>query len=293
MSVTLPDLSPAERSLFLTLGIRALDAGQPRPFLGDPMAGGILDETGFDVSTFPVLGSRRVDVATKTFDVAIRTKREDEAVAGFVARHPDAVVLDLGSGLDTRVFRVDPPATVDWYDVDLPTVAELRERLVPARSGTHVVHADVATEGWLAEIPADRPAMVVHDGLVPFLSDDAFAALLRRLTGHFAYGETAFNSYTKLAVWTLERSRIFGDVPGTGFNDPRAPERWVPGLRLLDETFIVRSPEVAGYATTAARRLMTRATAGSTFLSRYISAAVLRYGFSEGSLRRASPGNTR
>lgn len=279
MRVTLPDLSPVEESLFLTLGIRALDARQPRPFLGDPMAAGILERTGYDVTRFSVLGSKRIDVATKTFDVAIRTKREDDAVSRFVARHPDAVVLDLGSGLDTRVFRVGPPATADWYDIDLPKVAELRERLVPARSGTRVVHADVTTPGWLEEIPADRPAIIVHDGLVPFLSDDDFAALLRRLTGHFAHGEIAFNSYTKLAVWTLERSRIFGDVPGTGFNDPRAPERWVPGLRLLDESFIVRSPEVAGYATTAARRLMTRVTAGSTFLSRYASAAVLRYGF--------------
>jgi hypothetical protein len=32
--------------------------------------------------------------------------------------HPQATVLHLGCGLDSRVFRVDPPPSVRWYDVD-------------------------------------------------------------------------------------------------------------------------------------------------------------------------------
>jgi hypothetical protein len=33
--------------------------------------------------------------------------------------------LNLGCDLDARVHRIDPPATVDWYDVDFPAVIEL------------------------------------------------------------------------------------------------------------------------------------------------------------------------
>ena len=40
------------------------------------------------------------------FDVAVRAKILDEMVRRFVLCHPDAVVLDLGAGLDGRIFRV-------------------------------------------------------------------------------------------------------------------------------------------------------------------------------------------
>jgi hypothetical protein len=57
---------------------------------------------------------------------ALRAKKLDDIVRRFVTAHPDAVVLDLGCGLDTRVVRCAPPSGVDWYDVDVPVVADLR-----------------------------------------------------------------------------------------------------------------------------------------------------------------------
>jgi hypothetical protein len=36
MSITLPAFTPAQESLFLTLGGRALDSRLPNPFLGTP-----------------------------------------------------------------------------------------------------------------------------------------------------------------------------------------------------------------------------------------------------------------
>jgi O-methyltransferase involved in polyketide biosynthesis len=47
-------------------------------------------------------------------------KKPDQVASAFLARHPDAVGLDLGTGLDTRVVRLAPPSTVDRYDVDFP-----------------------------------------------------------------------------------------------------------------------------------------------------------------------------
>ena len=53
--------------------------------------------------------------------------------SAFIRHHPDAVGLDLGVGLDTRLVRLAPPATVDWYDVDFPAVIDVRKRVVPDR----------------------------------------------------------------------------------------------------------------------------------------------------------------
>jgi O-methyltransferase involved in polyketide biosynthesis len=65
---------------------------------------------------------------------ALRAKMLDERVRGFISEHPDAVVVALGAGLDTGMLRVKPPATVDWYNVDLPKVIALRNELVPGDS---------------------------------------------------------------------------------------------------------------------------------------------------------------
>ena len=41
----------------------------------------------------------------------------------FIERHPDAVVVDLGAGLDSGFYRVAPPPKVHWYSVDLPGIS--------------------------------------------------------------------------------------------------------------------------------------------------------------------------
>ena len=84
MSMTLPALTPAQESLFLTLGGRALDSRLPRPFLGDTMADEIITTVGYNLARFPTLNTRLLDAKSRVFDIAVRAKRIDELVRGFV-----------------------------------------------------------------------------------------------------------------------------------------------------------------------------------------------------------------
>ncbi|MHA6629441.1 class I SAM-dependent methyltransferase [Pseudonocardia sichuanensis] len=281
MGITPPALTPAQESLFLTLGGRAFDSRLPRPFLGDTMADEILRKTGYDVAKFPTLSSRLVDPRTKVFDIAVRAKRLDEAVRQFVTRHPDAVVLDLGAGLDSRMFRVDPPHTVDWYDIDFPEVIAVRQQVLPQPANAHGIGADLTDPHWLDDVPDDRPSVIVADGLIAFLTQEGFVSLLNRLTSHFPSGEVAFNSYTTYAVWTVKHvpgfAAIAGGVANPGFNDPREPERWAPALTLAEEIFLTRAPELTDMPLSV--RLASRLFAPSPALSRMLGATVLRYCF--------------
>jgi hypothetical protein len=48
--------------------------------------------------------------------------------------NPVATVLHLGCGLDSRVFRIDPPPTVRWFDaVPFLTMRELFPELATSR----------------------------------------------------------------------------------------------------------------------------------------------------------------
>ena len=170
MAITLPTLTPVEDSLLLTLYCKALDSRLPKPLLSDATADEIVRKLDYDFEQFKV---------NNNFlrNVALRSKKMDEVASAFIRHHPDAVGLDLGVGLDTRLVRLAPPATVDWYDVDFPAVIDVRKRVVPDRPNVHVIGADVTDRDWLNTVPSDRPAVIVADGLMGFLTKDDFVSL--------------------------------------------------------------------------------------------------------------------
>lgn len=274
MSIAVPAFPPVEDSLFLTLCGRALDARSPHPILGDLTADQIVRRLDYDFS-------RQPHAKTGMRDIALRAKKIDEIVARFIGQHPDPVVLDLGAGLDSRIVRISPTATVDWYDIDFPAVIELR-RQVLSDHRAHPIGADLTEPDWLAEVPTARPAVIVADGLLAFVAEDAFIGLLRRLIDHFPYGEIAFNGYTRFHVWALTHygptKSIAGAVLNPGFDDPHQPEQWDARLKLIEEILLTRAPEVSDYP--AALRVWTRIAAHSVALSRR-GTTVLRYAFGQ------------
>ncbi|MFI6177673.1 class I SAM-dependent methyltransferase [Nonomuraea sp. NPDC051191] len=270
MHLLRPELGLIQETLLLTLHARALDAGSPGAILGDRLSAELAARIDYDFGRLKV----KPDLVATT---ALRAKKLDDAVRAFVAARPGCVVIDLGCGLDTRMWRCDPPPGVDWYDVDFPEVVALRAECLPG--GSHLVGADLTSSGRLADVPGDRPAMIVAEGLLPFMPGDSFAAMARDLTRHFPSGELAINGYTRFAAWAMKYHpsiKALGVKAAQGFDDPREPESWGAGLELAEEQLLVRAPEVAGFPQPL--RALTRLTALSTALSRQ-GARVLRYRF--------------
>lgn len=59
----------------------------------------------------------------------MRMNKFDSLVRDFLSRNLDAVVVYIGCGLDTRFERVDN-GRVEWFDLDLPQVMALRQKLI-------------------------------------------------------------------------------------------------------------------------------------------------------------------
>ena len=133
----------------------------------------------------------------------MRAKHLDGWTREFLAANPGSTVLHLGCGLDSRVFRIDPPATVRWYDVDLPDVIELRRRLYPERHDYEMIASSVTDLHWLDGIPGDRPVLVVAEGLVEYLPEPEAVALFTRITQQFPSGQIIFDAYSRLTVGLL------------------------------------------------------------------------------------------
>ncbi len=109
--------------MLATLYAKALDADNPASVLGDHWAGDVVRQIDYDWSTTTI-------TARNAASVTLRSAHFDTWTRQFLAVHPQAVVLHLGCGLDSRYFRVAPGDGVDWYDVDYPEVAALREQLL-------------------------------------------------------------------------------------------------------------------------------------------------------------------
>src|SRR4051812_19879368 len=146
------ELKPIEQTALLTEYARALDSRRPRSILGDSLADEVVGKIDYEFAGLGVIPS-------VVCLVALRAKMLDERISAFAAEQPDAVVVDLGAGLSSAVFRVDPPPRVDWYSVDLPAVITLRDAVLPRRDRSLWVWASVADPDGADAIPADRPTM--------------------------------------------------------------------------------------------------------------------------------------
>lgn len=277
MGIATTQLTPVEQTAFLTEYARALDSRWARPILGDALADDVVGKIDYDFTGLGV----QTSVVCQT---ALRAKMLDDRVRAFVDKHPNAVVVDLGAGLDSGFYRVNPPASVDWYSVDLPGIMALRDDVLPANSHSHSVPVSLAERHWPEAIPSDRPTMLIADGLFAFLPEAVIVGIFRLITEHFRTGELAFNDYGRIG-WVSQLAikfapqKMFKDV-GTqwgyaGFKDAHHPETWNPRLTLVEEPSLTHQPEVdlfPGWIRTA-----TKLSGKSRLGAR--KARILRYAF--------------
>ena len=273
MGIAITELTPVERTAFVTQYARALDSRWPRPILGDTLADEIVAKIDYDFESLGV-------PASAIRQTALRGKLLDDRARHFIAEHQDAVVVDLGAGLATPMQRVAPPPTVDWYSVDLPNVIALRDEVVPAHGHAHSVAASLADNDWTDQIPADRPTLLIADGLLAFVCEPVIVNLFRHIPEYFRAGEVALNDYGRVGRLNIAAMKIVFSAVGTqwqyrGFGDARIPENWSPRLRLVEETSLSQVPEVDLYPTAArvSTRLMGKTKSGAR------TARILRYSF--------------
>lgn len=212
-----------EKTLLDTLYAKAVDSRADKPILGDKYAADVVDEIDFDFGTTNVTPSN-------AGIVALRARQLDRWVAEFIADHPDAVVLHLGCGLDSRVNRIDPPPTVRWYDVDYPSVIDVRRRVCVSHAAAEPIGTSVTDAGWLDAVPADGPGLVIGEGLFMYLAEADGKRLIRRVTEHFPAGETVFDAFSRMWIRMERLNRLIQAEGGVhwGIDDPRELEHGLP-----------------------------------------------------------------
>lgn len=247
-------LHEVEQTLLITLFWKSLDAQSRHPILGCRCAGEALarlEDVGW------LEGTYGTDPRWVSY-VAGRAARIDAWTGEFLAAWPgrQVTVLHLACGLDSRDRRVRrDPELVRWVDVDRPLVSNLRERLMMAEEpfdeeeegddvslrpvGDYSLRTLNVTEGrWWRDIPADRPTLVVAEGLFPYLTPSEAEGVIKGLTDYFGQGQLVFDTVGSLAVSHTKRANVLkpsGSKFKWGVDDARDVLAFHEKLKLRDE----------------------------------------------------------
>jgi methyltransferase (TIGR00027 family) len=231
-----------KETMLMMLNGRAVQSAWKNPILRDPWAEEAMRHIDYDMSkTLKGVSSWGMWKEIGCTIIATRAATFDQLTTRYLADHPDAIVLHVGCGMDSRVFRIDPPATVDWFDVDYPDVTDLRRQLFPERDAApkgryHLIGAPLNDLRWLDDVPRDRPGLLIAEGVLMYLSEAEVKALLNAVTGHFPGGQMIFD-----VVHPVILKRVGSNVGGTGatykwsLDDPQDIKQLEPKLELIKE----------------------------------------------------------
>lgn len=260
-------LSGVPETLLIPLYIRALESQHPNPMMKDEKAVALVAQIAADNSMRPSLDRvRRIPMMEVHKVTRIMLTREmDRYTRDFLNSHPEAVVVHIGCGLDSRFERLAAGGRVEWYDLDLPDVISLRRKLIggegpalPQRGAArteveekryHLLGCSVLEDAWLEAVSAHRgrPFLFLAEGVFMYFEGAQVKRLVLTLCDRFPGAELVFDGWTSL--WIRLGNRIlsrsgsqFTGLMRWGFRRSQEIEAW-GAVRLLDEWGYFDRPE--------------------------------------------------
>lgn len=117
-------------------------------------------------------------------------------------------------------------------------VVNLRQRIFAHPPGDYTLRTlDLSNKGWLQDLPADRPTLVVAEGLLCYLDPITVQKLLCDLAGYFPGGQIAFDKLGTLSISLTSRVGILRSSNSAfqrAVDEPKAIEEFHPKLELKD-----------------------------------------------------------
>lgn len=224
-------LEGVEETMLIPLFIKAEETKRPNPHIRDEKAVEMVSRIDYDFSKFKNKTMSHAGVVARTVIIDRETRR-------FISSHPEAVCITVGCGLDARFYRMDN-GCIDWYDLDLSNVMEVRKQLLPERERVHRLSFSAFDETWAARVDAKgRPVLIILEGLLMYFTGEKvrrlFGILKRNFPGGMVLAELMPETFVK-------RGNQHETVKKTGANfhwgvkDGRDVEKLCEGIVLADD----------------------------------------------------------
>jgi O-methyltransferase involved in polyketide biosynthesis len=186
LSVT--GISGISATLLIPVWARAAETLRANPIIRDPYALKMKERIDFDFSKLDSMDPERKMIFQR--GIAVRTKIIDNSINEFLFNNPNALIINMGCGLDSKFFRLDN-GKMQWLDVDLKEVIDIKRIFFQETDRYRMLSASILDEEWIDKIPREKgqPLMIISEGTLYFFQLNEVRRLIDRLVDRFPYVE--------------------------------------------------------------------------------------------------------
>jgi len=231
------DLDALQETLLLPLWARAREAEKKNPIVCEIYARDIIARIDYDFS--------RIEAGTEGHQLiwAVRAYNFDNTVRTFLENNRNAVVINIGAGLDTTFQRVDNGSVLS-INIDLPEVVALRRKLIPGSEREMTIAKSVFDFTWMDDIAQhtkERSIMFMAAGVLFYFKASELEVLFRKLADAYPSAHFIFDAMSWFSVWatnlTIMRKSDMDSSTLLKWHLKKASKlrKWIDTIRIVEE----------------------------------------------------------
>ena len=230
-------LTDVPETMLITLWAKAEETKRADALLHDEKAVEIIDKIEYDFSKFSKAKFSQAGCCVRAGLIDAETK-------DFLNKHPDAVVVQLGAGIDARYERLQCPPVTHWYDLDLEEAIKLRRQLLSESERNTYIASSMFDYGWIDIVKSHgKPVLLIIEGVLMYFESERIKAFFQELCARF-------DNATMLWFGVIRFVDLFGAIfryirkvsKSVEFKwsllDTKEMETWNPGIRLEKELYM-------------------------------------------------------
>lgn len=201
-------LTNIPETMLVTLWAKAIESQNHTPILIDKKSTEIIQKINYDFTRFKGAKFSQVGICT-------RAKLIDDETVAFINKHQQSIIVQIGAGLDTRFHRLNCPKNVTWYDIDVPEVIALREKLITRQDNNYYLAYSMFDEKWMAYIQ-DKclPTLIIIEGVLMYFEEKDVRQFFDMICQNFDKAEMVFDMLFYKGVGNAKKSDAVSKTKG-------------------------------------------------------------------------------
>jgi methyltransferase (TIGR00027 family) len=229
--ISAEQLTGVMETLLTVLYSRVVETRREDGIINDPIAVEWVSRIDYDFSRFD-------DGIINHFGVAVRTEILDEYVQSYIEECPNATIINIAAGLDTRFYRMDN-GKIHWYEVDLLESITVRRQLMEETERHQCIIASALDTDWMDTLPKTGNKLFIVEGLLMYFTEKQVKSFLGSLAERFSGAQLLLEIMGITQSQTTHLNDAISKTDAVfqwGIRDVADMADWHPKLRLLDYT---------------------------------------------------------
>lgn len=221
-------------TMIQTLYARAKESGKENAKIHDEMAAEMVSRLDYDFS-------KADQDKAMSYGVIARTMVLDEMVEKYLGGHPNTIVVNIASGLDTRCYRMKGKY-VRWYNVDLPETMKIREKFLTENGPVYQIAKSAMDASYTDEMEySGENVLVIIEGLSMYLSEADVLQMMSIIEKTFQNVTVMIETMSPFVVKHIKEKSIEGSHAKFtwGVKNGKILQQLVPAFRYKGEVSLI------------------------------------------------------